>query len=361
VKQFVSEHIQCNADWKFAWDFILKAVAEDSSSRRSPSVRLGIMLLQMNEGLDSFVSFLNPCEDKHSRVLALGGAVLINQFCERMRETKMPIANKAWLTTVLPRLSKIVLECPTKRSVLSQQCITAAYEILALVSEQEDCIARLNLQSTLWDALFNIDKLLQVQHGWIEKSLPEADSRDGSADATRKKCTLAVLSDWRLVLREALRLHESLQIEGERRPADDALARLTEYTCLQLKGDSSDVFPAFGLGGFHQTLSDHPPKLTAEEILSCLKSCMQLLQSIKEKEESDEMQSWQTERLRGILRSIAAWLGQSKKNLHSLAKQKGLAGDSGTETTCLRQATDFSIVLLRCDNNESVDLILAIV
>ena len=138
---------------------------------------------------------------------------------------------------------------------------------------------------------------------------------------------------------------------------DDALANLTEYSCLQLKGESSDGFEPPGFGGLHQTLSSQSPKLTAEQIVSCMQVGVQLLQSIREKKESDEIQSWQRERVRTILRGVAAWLGQTKKHLHSLTKS---AGKSDSDKTYLYRATDLCLKLLRCDTDEAVALVLTI-
>ena len=361
VKQFVSQNIQSGADWAFVWNFILNAIAEDVSNRMTPSIRLGIVLLQETDGLGSFVPFLIPTDDKHSRVLALGGAKLINCYCQSMRETKTSIMNKVWMTQVVPLLSKIVLASTTKRSVLSQQCITAAYEILAAVSEQKDGIVLLNLKSTLWNVISIIDELLEVQCGWGEKSLSSSQCSiaNYSVDASRKKCSYAVLNDWRLVIKEALRLREATLVDGEGE-SDEALARLTEYTCLQVTGVSSDGIELPGLGGLHQTLSNDPPKITAEQIILCMQGGAQLLQSIREKKESEEVQSWQNERLRAIVRGVAAWLGQSKRHLQSLSKQSVTSDGSFSGNTNLRQATDLSMIMLRCDTEESITLVLAI-
>ena len=126
------------------------------------------------------------------------------------KKQRCQCTNKVWLIEVIPKLAKIVLESPTKRSVLSHQCITAAYDILAMAAKQEeDGIPRLNLNKTLWDAMSIVDQLLQVQHGWISKSIPAVEvSSTTAAEASRKKCTLAVLSDWSLIIKEALRSHE---------------------------------------------------------------------------------------------------------------------------------------------------------
>jgi len=363
VQQFVSEHVrhQSGSEWAFIWKFVLKMIAEDSSGRTTPSVRLGIILLRLNGGVDSFLPFLNISNDKHSRVLALGGAILINRFCENTRDEQTPLSNEAWLTQVLPQLSKIVLECPAKRSVLSQQCLTAACEIVAMAVEQKDSLL-MKLESTLWDAISILGQLLQVQHGWVEKSIPKAQSSSTdsfSADASRKKCTLAVLSDWRLVVKEVLRLYESIQIDGIEE-AGGALSRLAEYTCLQLKGESSDGFEPSGFGGLYQTLSSDPPKLTAAQIVSCMQVGTELMRSMREKKESEEIQSWQRERVRAILRGGAAWLGRSKKHLQSLTKSFSDTGDGVAENTYLRQATDLSMMLLRCDTDEGVALVLTI-
>jgi hypothetical protein len=360
VQEFVASNIQSTADWKVAWQFILNRIAEESPSPTSPSVRLGIMLLQMKEGLDAFIPFLERRTDKHSRVLALSAAVLTSRFCNDKRKTKSRVSNKAWLTNVLPMLSKTVLSSaePAKRSVLMQQSISAALDIVAMCCGQEDGIVLLDLKSTLWNAMSIVDDLFRLQQGWIECSLvvPTSDSSAGpsSPDASRKKCTLAVLNDWRLIVKEVLRLYERIQMEGEEHN-DDAIARLTQYTCLQLTGDSSD-----GFGGLHQTLSNDPPRLSAAEIVVCLQRGAHLVQSMREQKEAEEVISWQRERVRAILRGVAAWLGRSKKHLQALAKPSTEADNTHPGNTYLRQAADLSMNLLRCDSNECVNLVMSI-
>lgn len=360
VQEFVTSNIQSTADWKVAWQFILNRIAEELSRPKSPSVRLGIMLLQMKEGLDAFILFLEPSTDKHSRVLALSAAVLTSRFCNDKRKTKSRVSNKAWLTNVLPMLSKTVLSSaePGKRTVLMQQSISAALDIVAMCCGQEDGIALLDLKSTLWNAMSIVDDLFRLQQGWIECSLvvPTSDSspRTSSPDASRKKCTLAVLNDWRLIVKEALRLCERIQMEGEEHN-DDAIARLTQYTCLQLTGESSD-----GFGGLHQTLSNDPPRLSAAEIVVCLQRGAQLVQSMREQKEAEELISWQRERVRAILRGVAAWLGRSKKHLQALARPSTEAVNTHPGNTYLRQAADLSMNLLRCHSNECVNLVMSI-
>lgn len=357
VEQFVTNQVQSDADWKIMWAFVLNGIAEDTSSRRtSPSVQLGISLLETKNGLESFVIFLDINDDKQSRVLALGGAILIHRFCAGIRKTNCAVSNVAWLTQVVPSLSKIVFASPTKRSVLSQQSITAAYDIVALASTQKNGIATLDLESNLWDALATINDLLQVQQGWVENSFKakSATMDTYSVDASRRKCTLAVIHDWRVIIKEALRLHEGVQVEGGGGPED--LTNLTEYTCLQLAGDTT---VSDGLGSLHQTLSDDPTKLCADAIVECMQIGTQLVQSIREKQESQEVQSWQRERVRAILRGVAAWLGQSKKHLQALTK-KPATEDATSGCTYLRQVTDLCIQLLRCDTDSAVDLDLSV-
>jgi hypothetical protein len=96
--------------------------------------------------------------------------------------------------------------------------------------------------------------------------------------------------------------------------------------------------------------------------------------SIREKEGSDDVLSWKKERMRTLLRGVAAWLGQSKKNLQSLYKTSSAERcDTGPGTvtsiqqvpsnckkTFLEQVTDLCIRLLRADTYDSVELVLAI-
>jgi hypothetical protein len=166
-----------------------------------------------------------------------------------------------------------------------------------------------------------------------------------------------------LVIKDNLRILERILIEdGD--DADESRAELTKIVCMQFTGEYvNDI--TFTTGGLTQTLSDDPPKLSAQQILTCMQCAAELLHSIRENEGSDDVLSWKKERVRALLRGVAAWLGQSKKNLLSSSKEsveKGGPGADGLnrEKTVVEQATDLCICLLRLDSNESVELVLAI-
>ena len=223
-------------------------------------------------------------------------------------------------------------------------------------------LLNLDLETTLWGALSIIVELLQVQHGWIEKSL-QRDGPSISGDTSRKQCTLGVIYDWRVMLKEALRLEEGLRMQStdEGHIVRDELTRLTEYTCLQLQGDTLiNGTDDGGFGSLHQTLSNEPPTYTAQQIVTFMQDGTRLLQSIREKKTSEEVQSWQIERVRAILRGVSAWLGQSKKYLQTMTKIHYCNPDGGPDKTCLEQAVDLSIKLFRVDTDESANLVLAI-
>lgn len=364
IEQLVSSHLHSDRERAFVWDSILEAIAQDQSDK-SPSVRLGVRLLQ-HRGVDSFVSFLQPNDnDKRSRVLALGAAELVGCYFQCTRQMNSSTL-KSWVTAALPLLAKVVLTCPTKRSVLSQRCMIAAYEIVAAAYKQNDGIPVHDVRLSIWDTMSTLDVLLKVQQGWIEKSLPIGNLLPGdiSADVSRKQCTLAVLHDWRLIIKEDLRILEKILIEGGD-DADESRSELTKIVCFQFTGESINGINV-AIGGLTQTLSNDPPKLSARQILTCMQCAADLLHSIRGEEGSEDLLSWKKERVRALLRGVVAWLGQSKKNLLSLSKvssvEKGGPGTDGSdgEKTVVEQVTDLCICLLRLDADESVELVLAI-
>lgn len=371
IDVFVSKHLHSEQEWAFVWDSILEAIAQDKS-QSNPSVRLGVVLLQY--GLDSFVSFIQPTYNKRSRVLALGAADLVGCYFRCIRENNSLGARKSWLTAALPQLAKVVLECPTKRSLLSQRCMTAAYDIVAAASEQRYGMPVRDVELTIWDAMSTWDRLLEVQHGWTEKSLPNVKSfpDDFSVDISRKQCTLAVIRDWRLVIKENQRIMERILLEdGD--SIGKSRAELTTVVCSLFTGEYMNGL-SVAIGGISQTLSSDSPRLSTEKILTCMQCAAEFSHSIRENEGSDDVLSWKKERMRALLRGVAAWLGQSKKNLQSLYKTSSAERcDTGPGTitsiqqvpsnckkTFLEQVTDLCIRLLRADTYDSVELVLAI-
>ena len=371
IDTFVSKYLHSEREWAFVWDSILEAIAQDPS-QGNPAVRLGNVLLQY--GVDSFVSFIEPTENKRSRVLVLGAADLVGCYFRSIRETNSSCAIKTWLTAALPQFAKVVLECPSKRSMLSQRCMTAAYDIVAAASEQRYGMPAHDVSLIIWDAMSTWDRLLEAQHGWIEKTLPKVKSFPGDffGDVSRKQCTLAVIRDWRLVIKENLRIFESIMIEdGD--IIGKSHAELTKVVCSQFTGEYMNGL-SVAIGGISQTLSNDPPRLSAEQILTCMQCAAELSRSIREKEGFDDALSWKNERMRALLRGVSAWLGRSKKNLHSLHKASSAGScdtcqDTVTDiqqlpSTCnktlLEQVTDICICLLRADSRDSVELVLAI-
>jgi hypothetical protein len=328
----------------------------------------------LQHGLDSFVAFIQPNNNKRSRVLALGAANLVGCYFRSIRETNNSVSIKPWLTAALPQLAKVVLECPTKRSMLSQQCMTAAYDIVAAASEQRDGRPVHDVKLIIWDAMSTLDRLLEVRYGWIEKPLPNVKSFCGDffSDISRQQCTLAVLHDLRLVIKENLRIIESILIEdGD--SIGESRAELATVVCSQFTGEYMNGL-SVAIGGLSQTLSNDSPRLSAEQILTCMQCATELLHSIREKDGSDDVLSWKKERMRALLRGVAAWLGQSKKNLQSLYKASSAGScdtgpgtlssmqqvPSNCENTFREQVIDLCTCLLRSDTDESVELVLAI-
>ena len=367
AREFVTRHLQ--SEWTFVWDFILEAIAQDPSST-NPSVRLGMVMLEHE--LDSFVPFLRPTSDKRSRVLALGAAELTRCYTRRIRETTRPIEIMVWLKEVLPRLTCTVMEVPGKRTLLSQRCMTCAVELMATVAEQTNANDCADGDLFLRDTMSTLGQLLDVQRGWIIKSMPKMPASPGqfSPEASRKGCMLAVIADWKNIIKEGQRIYERTQLE-DAVDSDAYRMQLTRVACTQLAGESLDGLETIAVGGLIQTLSHDPPKLTADQILLCLESALELLYSIREKKESkDEDLEWQKERLHSILRGVAAWLGQHKKHLQRLNALPASADTNGavdsamprsrSGATIQEQATGLCIRLLRSDGHDSVNLVLTI-
>jgi hypothetical protein len=252
--------------------------------------------------------------------------------------------------------------------------MTAAYDIVAAASEQRCGMPVHDVKLIIWDAMSTCDRLLELQHGWIEKSLSNVKSFPGdfSSDVSRKQCTLAVLHDWRLVIKENLRIIESILIEdGE--SIDESRAEISTIVCSQFTGEYMNGL-SVAIGGLSQTLSIDSLRLSAEQILTCMQCAAELLHSIREKEGSDDVLSLKKERMRALLRGVAAWLGRSKKNLQSLNKASSVGScdvDPGTvssiqqvpsncEKTFVEHVTELCICLLLSDTDESVELVLAI-
>jgi len=259
-QQFIDNCLVSASHWRHAWMLVFDRLAQTDADSSS-AVELGYEMMH-SYGMKLPATFIVLVKDRKSRVSAFGAATFFEIVALKCLAANANVMRDL-LALVYPGLIQIANDGCTNRSRLSQQAFQAACTIVALSSEVY------SIYDEFIIALPGLDCLLEIQQKWIKSSLANKTRR---IQLARKHCTLAVISNWRTVLKDPAR---------------------RKFNCTLRIGDSC-------FGGLVQTVCSKPDKIEAKIIIARLSEA-------KDSESSSF-----------AIRGLAAWLGNNKRHLQDL-------------------------------------------
>jgi hypothetical protein len=292
-----------------------------SAQTKTAELRLGVVLVEHR--LESLRPFLQPRDDKESRMRTMGALLVIDYWL-----VSSSMDPKYWSTILdtIPAVAEIALRGPGKQTVLAQKSIETVLEIVAGAC---DYVCKSTLEHTeslarsVWAHAPILDQIWTVQQMWIRGS-PTFDKEGLSPTIpnhsldTRHQCRLAVLTDWKRVFAQCQELYE--QLKSDEIIAKESLhARLGRVWSGQLSGSSLDV-PRSPIGSLRQTLcGSSRPHLSADEFIAHLEREF-AYQHVNESQSEESYAEWGGLR-RLILRGAAAWLGEKTANSRTISQR----------------------------------------
>jgi hypothetical protein len=264
AREFAETLDSTQVSWTWEWIWREPTITEAHT--------MGMAILSMTSHISSFWPYLEPSEDKQSRVVALQAAGLLQAYLEHQPEPQ----SLEWWTEGLPRL--VALTNTNRRTVLAQKALLAGMELVGRVAEAlvDDAEADEN-ESTL--------KL----HLWWNKGAPLLDHLIGVQSVWKGEASnvseRALYKEWNRVYKQCASLsQQAVDVEKSKAAAwlwcrhVAGISICPKESSEEKKGDP--VSPFCHVGGIRQTLcSPKCSNLTTGDIVACL---MAVLKSTKQ-------------------------------------------------------------------------------
>jgi hypothetical protein len=293
ARRFVETLDKKCLSWTWEWIWREPTITEAQT--------MGMAILSMTSHISSFWPYLEPSEDKHSRVVALQAVGLLQAYLEHQPEPH----SLEWWTEALPRL--VALTNTNRRTVLAQKALLTGMELVGRVAEAlvDDDETKEN-ESTL--------KL----HLWWNKGAPLLDHLIGIQSVWKREASniseRALYKEWNRVYKQCASLSQQA-VDVETSTAASwlwcrhvaGISICPKESSEEKKGDAVSHFSH--VGGIRQTLcSPKCSNLTTGDIVACL---MAVLNSIKQAD--FEVDIFTRATCRGML-ALCRGVGTKKKS-----------------------------------------------
>ena len=264
AREFAETLDSAQVSWTWEWIWREPTIVESHT--------IGMVILSMPRHVSSFWPYLEPSEDKQSRVVALQAAGLLQAYLEHQPEPQ----SLEWWTEGLPRL--VALSDTNRRTVLAQKALLAGIELVgrvaeALVNDDETDENELTLKVHMWwdEGASLLDHLVGIQSDW---------KREASNFSER-----ALYKEWNRVYKQCVSLSQQAVDVETSTAASWLMCRHVAGISIspkegleEMKGDPVSHF--CHVGGIRQTLcSPKSSNLTTGDIVACL---MAVLKSTKQ-------------------------------------------------------------------------------
>jgi hypothetical protein len=261
AREFVETLDSTQVSWTWEWIWREPMVTEART--------MGMAILSMTSHISSFWPYLEPSEDKQSRVVALQAAGLLQAYLEHQPEPH----NLEWWTEGLPRL--VALSNTNRRTILAQKALLTGMELVgrvaeALVDDDETEENESTLKLHLWwnKGAPLLDHLIGIQSVW---------KREASDISER-----ALYKEWNRGYKQCASLsQQAVDVETSIAAAwlwcrhVAGISICPKERSEEKKGDP--VTDLCHVGGIRQTLcSPKCSNLTAGDIVSCLMAVLNL-------------------------------------------------------------------------------------